>query len=420
MRSAVVALVGLALLLLPSTIPTRAATGPTDAGARLLADFTRGPSQTKEIARFVVNARNLYAALGPTTSLELPVDPLTYVHVHLQSYQIMRPGDDKILYLDDAGKVLRTEQILAKAYLGRVQETGERAEFTIAPEGVYGTLHYHGVEVWYAPQSWSDGVSNEVAATDDGRLPTDQDPVWPAPNPATLPGPGLGDAQPATACATSHTIIVQPAAEPSFRAWTSDWANRMMNAYLYAADMWSCDVSWAINLANWWALGSDMHADTSKECTGSPSTDLGLYQFMPFVSFMGETHVNAYGLWHGADGVPDLSGCANTGCDSSTTNGCLQGYYDPLTKSSAVHAVEAVDLYTTDVYDPSDPSQLGKAAAHELTHNAGEAGHPTNGDCVLWDTYNLMIGQTSPSCRGLWRTSGTIQGLNTYGGPKVL
>ncbi|MEA3201108.1 MAG: hypothetical protein QOE90_2536 [Thermoplasmata archaeon] len=373
----------------------------------LLGDSIASSSASRVVYRYDLDPRPLLAGLGADVTLALPLDDLNHVEVSLHEHPIMRPGDDSIIYLDAQGHELRRERILARTYLGTVANSGERAEFTIAPEGLYGVLTYRGTQYAFHPESWTSARVVE-RVEHDAAAPTLSASFAASPLPNPVPSAS------SAACARTHTLIVQPAAEPSFQSSTPDWANRMMNAYLYASDMWACETSVAINLANYWALGTN-YASQAGSCGG---LDLGLGNFMNFVQFMNERGVNAYGLWHGYDGAPDISGCAKVQCQSQTS-GCLQGYTDVFAMKSAVHAIEAVDLYTSDVYDPSSPDQVGKGAAHELTHNAGEYGHPGNGDCLFFDTYNLMIASASPSCRGVWRTSGTISLVNGYGVPRM-
>lgn len=45
------------------------------------------------------------------------------------------------------------------------------------------------------------------------------------------------------------------------------------------------------------------------------------------------------------------------------------------------------------------------------------AGHPSDGDCLFGNTYNLMSTTYEMGCRGIWRTSTTRTAVSSYAPP---
>lgn len=357
---------------------------------------------------YVLDTRGLadrIAAEGRST-LELQ-EGLT-VDLHLQEMDLFLPGHRRIVYVDEEGRTLREEPILARTFRGHVIGTDVPVFLVIAPEGIYGAVRHDGIEHSLQPRQWNDGlVLQEVV--------WDAAPTW---EPSVdLQGlaerEGFSQETMETTSAGRYGLVVAPYAEPSFRAAKSDWFNWIANAYGYGWNMWMSETNIEIALHDIIALTNDRTGGSY--CGGA--YDYGMLSFQNWLYGRTISGVNSYGLFHGYGGTPGTWGCGSMNC-RQTGYGCLQAA-SGSPEHLATHTIQAVDQSSTDDYDATRADHQGKAIHHELTHNAGEQGHPARNWC--WTGQQHLMNADSPmSCRGMFRlTDNTIQDIQIYGYPRL-
>jgi hypothetical protein len=332
--------------------------------------------------------------------------------LELTEHEIFAPGEKRIEYWDEEGNVLYEEPIVARTFAGRVAATREFAAITIAPEGIYGVIAYNTTSYSLQPLAWNGGVVTQEVIFDGslpGTLPEAQVTLQ-AENPTYSPS---------ATDTILYTLYIKPVSEPAFRNYASDWQNRIQNGYFYssASSMWEGESSIGLSLRAMVASASHFYASVT--CGSSSSTDLGLIDFENWIRAYGGSGINSYGLWHGVnDAGTGQGGCARLECDGTNT-GCLQYTSATTGRRDAAHAIMAVDVTSTDGWDPNRSDYLGKVTSHELTHNAGEPTHPTDGNCWFGGSANLMDTAETYSCIGFWRTSTTKSRVSSYAPPRL-
>ena len=347
---------------------------------------------------YTLDTRGLAERIAAEGRYELQLGNGVRADLVLQEHDLFAPGQKYVERILSDGKVER-EPILARNFMGHVAETMEPIFLTVAPEGLYAGFAHGGVDYSLQPRAWRDGIVEqevvwEVVTTLDG---------------APRPEPALHQ-QLAAQSAGYWTIYVVPVAEPYWRALQSDWQNRIMNAYGYAISMWRSETTNDIVLMAFRTPSRD-YADLSTACDGLP--DIGLSNFEWYwVRNNYTAGANSYALFHGSYHNSAGWGCGSALCDAHNL-GCLQPSWATSVVEGATHAVQAWDHHATDDYDATRSDHLGKAVAHELTHNAGQAGHPTHGLCSLGQQH-LMAAGIPMSCRGTFRATTTKAAVNDY------
>lgn len=318
------AVLALSLTLLLGTVQPHAEIGSDNiAMGTMHADLASGAPGMETVRHsYWLRTDGLTEQTAASGTLPVQLDADLVIHLRLQERSIFAPGEKKVQYFDEQGTLIREEPILARTFLGRVVETSERAEVTLAPEGIYGAVWHHGVEYSLQPLSWENGLVLQEVVHDAVAFEA-------PPLPVGEPSPEAD----VKAAVVTYNLYVKPVAEPSFRNWASDWANRITNAYFYAESMWESETGIQQVLYSAAAPASDFSSG-SNSCGTSGSKDLGLTEFRNWIFANGGTGINAYGLWHGADGVADQAGCSQANCDG-TPSGCLQQYSATFPRTSA-------------------------------------------------------------------------------------
>lgn len=205
---------------------------------------------------------------------------------------------------------------------------------------------------------------------------------------------------------SGHWLGIKPYAEPSYRTYALDYASRIPAAYGYVNAMFQTETDIDLSVYSIWAGPWNFNAINN--CGGVGDAGLENYRGAWVASHL-FNGPNAYSLFHAIDGQASWAGCG--------ANSQLQNRHTLETNKDAVHAVYAKDWaqFPADLYDPDVTSHLGLAVGHELTHNAGEWQHPSDGTCP---NTNLM-GPGPFQCRNAWRTATTQQRVETYSWPRT-
>lgn len=196
--------------------------------------------------------------------------------------------------------------------------------------------------------------------------------------------------------------------DAAYTSYSGSWSNRVIAAYHAGVNMWWGETSIEVRLYAFTNAGVNFG-----RATCGSGWDGGYNVFSNWIVNNGHVFQgpNAYILFEAAtDMGPGIAGCAKSShldCNYSC------GYGHDLW---ATAAVSAKDWYngaccTFDSYDPDETHDLGIALHHEMTHLAGEPGHPGSGSNC---NYNIMKNGVAFWCSYFWRTSLTQAYVRTY------
>jgi hypothetical protein len=385
----------LALGLFTTTFPASMA----DSDGSELIPTTAGPGTgTRLTYTYGLDLSGWTEDVARTGVVTVPIAQEKAVTLTLAPFNIFVPGGDRVITLGTNGQVVADEPMQGKLYRGKVAGADlSYAVLDVSPTGLYGAIIHEGKEYSIQPIGMAGDLFLEEVAWYLGP------PVVPPKSP-TGAGPDT----------ISYQLIYKAYGETSFINYVPNggWTDRIMTAYGYAATMWESETNTQVAMNTVVNAGRDFTSDAS--CGGS---DNGLGQFRSWLSL--SAGINAYGLFHAADGNINVVGCAGIRCDTQQIYGCLQNANTGTLDRRASHAVQGKDWYWTDIYNPNDIVHLSKILHQELTHNAGEPDHPTNGN---WPCdYNIMDNDVQINCRQFWRvpgTTSTVHKVKYYGQPR--
>lgn len=319
----------------------------------------------------------------------------------LQEVDIFAPGEKYVLLQEPDGTELK-EPIRARTFEGYVEPSRAPVFLTVAPEGLYASFNHAGAAYSIQPISWENGVVTQeivrdlVFKLDGSAVPLESVP---------LPASSLS-----TTSNGYWTIYVKPVGEYDYRILKYDWQNWIIQSYGYALQMWRTEAP-QNDVALLAIVGANRnYLEAANPC--GAGYDVGLISFAyDYVSANFASGANAYGLFHGSYHDQDSIGCAFSNCDGYHL-GCLQPWWAGSVVPEASHSVQAIDLYSTDPYDATRIDHVGKLTAHELTHNAGQNGHPPAGWC--WTGTQHLMADKPITCLGAFRTTETQNYVTTY------
>ncbi|MCA1812634.1 MAG: hypothetical protein LC624_01630 [Halobacteriales archaeon] len=351
-----------------------------------------GPPMVKAWLELDLNAIASEVAQDGQVSLALPTGS---AHLLVHEFDIFLPGERKYGALAADGSVLWEKPYTGRFFTGTVKETGEPAFVALTDTGLYGGVYFHGLLFSIDPRPGpTPGVWRHEAS-------------W-TPLIRLIPQPGPSPE------IVHYEYWIMPRAEQSFVNYAADWQNRMSTAYAYfnAVNMWEGETQTRVKTYTIFSLNQDFASVNN--CGGS---DIGLQNFrLNWVQGHLQNGPNAYNIWHAYDDGGNQIGCAYISCVANY--GCLQnanpGSYTQ--NEWADVAVQARDWSQVDAYDPGNVVHRALILNQEITHNAGEPLHPTDGNACLDN--NVMNNDVSINCRDFWRVASSISKVGFYGEPR--
>lgn len=321
---------------------------------------------------------------------------------YLEEFASVLPGENVVRIYDQSGHLSSEAPYLGRTFRGYSLPAGEPAVFLFSPNGIFGIWDSGGRSLSLAPL---EGLSDAYELYVPGDFPHKIQDVR-----GRMAAPDV----------VNYELWVLPWADHSYVTYTSQWADRITLAYAYSDSitMWESETNTRVKR---YAISDSGRTFDSTNESCDPH-DIGLNDFREtWLDTRSQIGPNVYGLFFASENTSGVNGCANVGCDVLAIYGCLQnanpGQYTVTAWAS--HAVQGKDWDpNNDAYDPDAPVHLAKVLHQEITHNAGEQNHPTDGSSC---NYNIMHSAVSIDCRGFWRVGGptsTVHKVKFYGEPR--
>lgn len=214
-------------------------------------------------------------------------------------------------------------------------------------------------------------------------------------------------------------LFLKPYADRAYTQYTTHWEERTAIAIADGRDMWRDETRLEIYTYSIESAGRDF-AQVEGGCgsyDGVPIGDGGLKAFSEWVrSIAAPVGAEAFTLFEAANNPASGLGVGGCGHKAALRSWGSVWAVDPTT------IVVAKDFHRCDIvtpcdsYDPTDTDHLALSLHHELSHNAGEKGHPPDGSAC---NYNLMAEGPLFACQWLWRTDSTQAAVRGYAYPRV-